>query len=110
MVTPEPNEPDLENRAADGPGEEITNRQIIDALQALSRQQAETNRQLTEQGRQQAETNRQLAEQGRQQAETNREFVERFDKVDERLAKMDVHLWAICGERTRRAWLGTMLA
>ncbi len=68
MVLPESNESDLENRAADGPGEEITNRQVVDALQELSRQ---------------------LTEQGRQQAEMNRAFVERFDKMDERFDKMD---------------------
>lgn len=71
MVTPESNEPELENRAADGPGEEFTNRQVVDALQELSRQLAETNR---------------------QQAEMRRAFVERFDKVDERFDKMDERL------------------
>ena len=83
MVTPESNSPDLENRGADSPGEEISNRQVVDALQGL---------------------NRQLAEQGRQQAEMNRAFVERFDKMDERfdkmderLDKMDVHLGYLRG-------------
>ena len=76
MVSPESNEPDLENRAADGPGEELTNRQVADALLELSRQQAEMNR----------------------------AFVERFDKMDERfdksdarLDKMDIHLGYLRG-------------
>ena len=113
MVTPENNEPDLENRAADGPGEEITNRQIVDALQELGRQQAETNRQLAERGeqlakqgeqlakqgeqlvetnRQQAEMRQQLAEQGQQIAETNRQQAEMRREFMERTDKMDVHL------------------
>jgi len=93
MVTPESNEPDLENRAADGPGEEITNGQIVDVLLELSRQltaqgrqQAETSRRLDEMGRQQAETSRRLDEMGGQQAETNRELVERLNKMDIHLA------------------------
>ncbi len=65
MVSPESNELDLENQAADGPGAELTNRQIIDALLELGRQHAETNR---------------------QQAEINRAFVERFDKMETHLA------------------------
>ena len=76
MVSSESNEPDLENRAADGPGEELTNRQVADALLELSRQQAEMNR----------------------------AFVERFDKMDERfdksdarLDKMDIHLGYLRG-------------
>ena len=61
MVTPESNEPDLENRAADGPGEELANRQIVDALQELSRQPTERCQ---------------------QPAQINREFVERTNKMD----------------------------
>ncbi len=107
MVSPESNEADLENRGADGPDEELTDRQIVDALQQLNRQLAEQGRQLAEQGRrqaeqgqqlteqgrqqaeirqQQAETNRQLAETNRRQAELRREFVERTDKMDVHLA------------------------
>ena len=58
MVSPESNEPDLENRAAGGPGEEFTNRQVVNAL----------------------------LEQGRQPAEINREFVEGTNKMDTYLA------------------------
>ena len=92
MVSPESNEPDLENRAAGGPGEEFTNRQVVNALQALSRQLAEQGRQLTEQGRQQTEMRQQLAEQGQRLAETNRQQAEIRQEFIERTDKMDVHL------------------
>lgn len=99
MVTPEANEPDFENRAVDGPDEELTNRQVVDALQELSRQLAEQGQQLTEQGRQltdqgqqQAEMRQQLTEQGQQLAETNRQQAEMRRAFIERTDKMDVHL------------------
>lgn len=69
MVSPESNEPDLENRAADSPGEELPNQQVADALLELSRQQAEMNR----------------------------AFVGRFDKMDERFGMMDIHLGYLRG-------------
>ncbi len=103
MVTPESNEPDLENEAVGGPGEELTNRQIIGALRELSQQLTEQGRQLTEQGRQLTEQGQQLAEQGQQlteqgqqQAELRREFVERTDK-------MDIHLAYLRGEHAINA-------
>ena len=61
MVSPESHDPDIESRAAEGPAEDLTTRQVADALQQL----------------------------GRQQAEFNRAIIERFDKMDQRFDKMD---------------------
>ena len=76
MVSPESHEPDPETRAAEGAAEELTTRQVADALLEL----------------------------GREQAEINRAMVERFNKMDERLNgiegrldKIDVHLGYLRG-------------
>lgn len=76
MVSPESHEPDPETRAADGAAEELTTRQVADALLEL----------------------------GREQTEINWAMVERFNKMDERLNgiegrldKIDVHLGYLRG-------------
>ncbi len=69
MVSPESHEPDPETRAAEGAAEELTTRQVADALLEL----------------------------GREQAEINRAMVERFNGIEGRLDKIDVHLGYLRG-------------
>ena len=82
MVSPESYEPDPETRATEGPAEELTTRQVADALLELGREQAEINRAMVERFN---------------------EMDERFNGIEGRLDKIDVHLGYLRGAHAASA-------
>jgi hypothetical protein len=89
MVSPESHEPDPETRPAERPAEELTARQVADALLEL--------------GREQAEINRAIVERFNEMDERFNGIEGRFNGIEGRLDKIDVHLGYLRGAHAASA-------